>query len=80
MRPLKPLALLCVPAVALSLAACGADVQIGGDDIGSTSISADGHTWKVSDLHIGDDTATAVTQDGQTLTFAKVDGHWSRTR
>ncbi len=77
MRPPKPLALLAVPAAALAVSACGVDVSVGGDDIADASITADGHTYSVTDLHIDGSTATAKTAQGRTLTFHKVDGRWT---
>jgi hypothetical protein len=79
MRPLKPLALLAVPAAALALSACSADVEVGGDDIADATISADGHTYEVTDLHIDGTTATAETQGGRKLTFHKVCSGWTLT-
>ena len=77
MRSLTPLALLAVPAAALALSACSADVEVGGDDIADTTITADGHTYQVTNLHIDGSTATAKTQGGRTLTFHKVGSGWT---
>jgi hypothetical protein len=79
MRPPKPLALLAVPAAALALSACGVDVSVGGDDVAQATITADGHTYEVTNLHIDGSSATAKTQGGRTLTFHKVGTGWTLT-
>jgi hypothetical protein len=81
MRPLKPtLAIVVAAAATLSVAACSADVEVGGDDIADATISADGHTYEVTDLHIEGNSATAETEGGRTLTFRKVGTGWTLTK
>jgi hypothetical protein len=78
MRLLKTtIALLAVPA-AITLSACGADIEVGDQvAVADATITADGHTYSVSNLQINGSTATAKTKSGKKLTFEKVDGHWT---
>jgi hypothetical protein len=77
MSPLKKLlVLLAVPATALTLAACGADVQVGdGIAIENSTLSVDGHEYKVTDVQINGNTGSAKTADGHELKYA--DGKWT---
>jgi hypothetical protein len=45
--------------------------------LAEATITADGHTYEVTDLHIDGSTATAQTQGGRTLTFHKVGTGWT---